>query len=274
MEIHLAGMNIDHSLLHDMESMLHDAADALARNPADHQKNTELVEKLSRHLASDTITPETISAAYARISRDPRSVDQLRQEALQRVGKARRSNRNIIFGMGHSSVAEHAVFNLDIIGITRLLSEYIQSHRLCSFTEKSQRYIRLETDYIIPPEIRNTSLAKDYETFTRNRFRDYNELCRIICEDPSRDPSLAGEDARYILPLSVTTQMGMTINARTLERLLQRAASSNLQEFREFGKRLFSVIDGIAPSVIKYTEGNRREVDRAAVLSQRVAAVS
>lgn len=270
MEIHLAGMNIDHTLLQDILTMLRQSADALSQDPPDPQKNAVLSDRLTKQLGTENMTPETISAAYARISRDPRSVDQLREEARQRVGKARRSNRNIIFGLGHASVAEHAVFNLDIIGVTRYLAEYIQSHRLCSFTEKSQRYIRLDTDYIVPPEIKNTPLADEYEQFTQNRFRDYNELCRIIDEETDQDPALAGEDARYILPLSVTTQMGMTVNARTLERLLQQAASADLEEFRGFGRRLFSVIDGIAPSVIKYTEGNDRCARMREALSRHV----
>ena len=50
-------------------------------------------------------TPETISAAYARISRDPRAVDELRAAALQDVAKARASNEQIVFGYGHASVA-------------------------------------------------------------------------------------------------------------------------------------------------------------------------
>ena len=85
----------------------------------------------------DDVTPETLSAAYARISRDPRSVDELRAVARAEVGKARRSNRNIIFKMGHHSVAEHAVFNFDAIGVSRLAIEEIEKFRLCSYTEKS-----------------------------------------------------------------------------------------------------------------------------------------
>ncbi|PKN95790.1 MAG: thymidylate synthase (FAD), partial [Chloroflexi bacterium HGW-Chloroflexi-5] len=94
MKILLAGYNIDSDLI------------------------CELKEKSA--LKQD-ITPETISAAYARISRSPKSVDALRRDARTEVEKARKSNRNIVFEMGHSSVAEHAVFNIDVIGVSRLL---------------------------------------------------------------------------------------------------------------------------------------------------------
>ncbi|HOU48944.1 MAG TPA: FAD-dependent thymidylate synthase, partial [Candidatus Aminicenantes bacterium] len=99
------------------------------------------------------LTPETLSAAYARISRDPRPADELRRAARREVEKARRSNAAIIFKMGHHSVAEHAVFNFDLMGISRLAIEEIEKFRLCSFTEKSQRYIKLGDDYVVPEEI-------------------------------------------------------------------------------------------------------------------------
>jgi len=260
MEVLLAGMNIDSELLQEIIKSLRKAAISLdsEKNPDD----KKLAEKIFNLLDADNITPETIAAAYARISRDPRPVDQLREDSRLRIGKARRSNRKIIFGLGHSSVAEHAVFNLDIIGITRYLSEYIQAHRLCSFTEKSQRYIRQNQDYFIPDELRSSSLKDEYIDFIKRRFNDYNELSRILHEDLGHDPELCGEDARYVLPLAVTTQMGMTTNARNLEKLLQQAASSNLSEFRSFGAKLFNVIEGVAPSLVKYTQASSAESDR------------
>ncbi len=84
----------------------------------------------------DNVTPETLSAAYARISRDPRDIEELRKEAREEVDKSRKSNEAIIFGLGHSSVAEHAYFNFDIIGLSRLAVEQVQKFRMASFTEK------------------------------------------------------------------------------------------------------------------------------------------
>ncbi|MCK4312491.1 MAG: thymidylate synthase (FAD), partial [Candidatus Cloacimonetes bacterium] len=55
-----------------------------------------LIEQLPNQ---NIATPETISAAYARISRDPRDVPELRAEAREQVEKARRSNKAIVFGM-------------------------------------------------------------------------------------------------------------------------------------------------------------------------------
>lgn len=266
MEIILAGMNIDKSQLDELLETLKKTAEYLADIPSDAEKLSTLASSVQELLDRNNLTPETLSAAYARISRDPRPVDQLREDARVRVGKARRSNKNIIFGLGHASVAEHAVFNLDILGVSRLLSEILQSHRLCSFTEKSQRYIRLDRDYFIPEPVRHSTLFKEFDHFVKDRFEDYRSLTELIEEELHHDPVLTAEDARYILPLCTTTQMGMTLNARNLEMLLQRAASSNNDEFREFGNRLFSIIDGVAPSIIKYTQASSLKTSMAASL--------
>jgi hypothetical protein len=84
----------------------------------------DVIDDLKRRASPrQDVTPETLSAAYARISRDPRPADELRAAARQEVERARRSNQTIIFKMGHHSVAEHAVFNFDIIGVSRLALE-------------------------------------------------------------------------------------------------------------------------------------------------------
>jgi hypothetical protein len=45
------------------------------------------------------------------------------------VERARSSNRTIVFGLGHHSVAEHAVFNFDILGCSRLAIEALDPVR-------------------------------------------------------------------------------------------------------------------------------------------------
>ena len=179
----------------------------------------------------DNVTPETLSASYARISRDPRDIDILRHEACEEVEKARKSNESIIFGMGHSSVAEHAVFNFDVIGISRLAVESIQQFRLVSFTEKSQRYITLDGDYFIPGELTGTPLEQEFrdvisfqnDTYFRilqklrqHLFKKHDTLVSTKTGERTVE-GWAKEDARYVVSLATLSQFSMTINARNLE---------------------------------------------------------
>ena len=241
MKILLAGYNLDYDLI------------------------CELRDKC---MLSQDITPETISAAYARISRSPKPVDELRELARSEVEKARKSNRNIVFEMGHSSVAEHAVFNIDVIGVSRLLIEEIEKFRLCSYTEKSQRYVLFNKDFVIPEEIKMAGQA-DLFVATIGMQNDYyhklyEELRpyifaenKVLSENPANRSLLEGwakEDARYTIALATETQLGMTINARNLELMLRRLAALPIAEALEYSNKLYAATKDIAPSLIRYTE--------------------
>jgi len=212
--------------------------------------------KTIRELSGDRyseMTPEIISASYARISRDPREVGRLREEARKDIEKARSSNRTIVFGLGHSSIAEHAVFNFDVMGISRLAVEAVEHFRLASFTEKSQRYIRLGRDFVVPEEIMKAGLKRDFNTLMRRLAEAYQLMYESIRAVGEEDET-AKEDARYLMPLSTTAQFGMTVNARELEYMISRLSSHPLSELREFASKLSKTAGGIAPSLVKYPD--------------------
>ncbi|MGO9138184.1 MAG: FAD-dependent thymidylate synthase [Syntrophales bacterium] len=241
MKIILAGYNLDFETIGDFQKLRPDAQD---------------------------LTPETISAAYARISRSAKPVDELRAIARQEVERARQSNRNIVFEMGHSSVAEHAVFNIDVLGVSRLLVEEIEKFRLCSYTEKSQRYVRLKDDFVIPEEIRGTPVEGPFVDIISKQNILYHELFerlkphifekhKDLAADPAKHSLLEGwakEDARYAISLATETQLGMTINARNLELMLRRLAAHPLAEAKEYSRKLYEATKNTAPSLIRYTE--------------------
>jgi flavin-dependent thymidylate synthase len=226
---------------------------------------------LIQSLNAKNATPEVISAAYARISRSSKRVDQLRSESLLQVDKARRSNQNIIFEMGHASIAEHAVFNLDLLDVSRLLTEVIQRSRLASFTEKSQRYVTFSRDYLLPEELQNKARLKQaYIALMDRLFTEYEESFRALLmlhkkEQPQLKARelecLAKEDARYILPLSTKTQMGMTMNARSLEILLRRLSNNPLLEAKELKDKLINAVKPICPSLIRHTEADGYDIN-------------
>jgi len=259
MKVILSGLNVDRERL----DYYRDRASSLS-----HGADTDEAKTFLREFSeAEDLTPETFSAAYARISRDPRSVDELRQDAAREVNRARRSNESIIFGMGHSSVAEHAVFNLDIIDITRRAVEELQRSRLASYTEKSQRYITLTDDYLVPGEIVEIGCADEFNSIVErlngayHRLKDglldyLEEKYPDMARDKKRKVVLDGwakEDARYVVPLSTLTQLGMTANARVLEMTIRRLAAHPLSEVQDLAREIFDTVSPHAPSVIRYT---------------------
>jgi len=208
-------------------------------------------------------TPESISAAYARISRYPQPVGQLRKKARREVDKARTSNRAIVFGLGHHSVAEHAVFNFDILGLSRLAIEALEWHRLCSFTEKSQRYITLDGDTVLPAEL-DPAETERFAALVAEQNKVYFDLLEPLLERQAEiNPEmaktkrgrnviegLAKEDARYAVCLATAGQLGFTANARNLELIIRRMRHARLDEVRRLGDALFEEAHQVAPSLV------------------------
>ncbi len=240
MKVTLAGYNVDASVLDELKAGAPERRD---------------------------VTPETLSAAYARISRDPRPAGELRAEARAEVDRARRSNQSIIFKMGHHSVAEHAVFNFDIAGVSRLAIEEIERFRLCSFTEKSQRYITLGDDFVVPAEVRRAGLERLFSSTVKAQNRLYHRLYarlkpyvlethKAAAAHPKNLSVLDGwakEDARYAVSLATEGQLGMTVNARNLELLIRRFAAKESEELRALNERLLALASEVAPSIILFT---------------------
>lgn len=275
MKVKLAGFNVDVenvNLLNKVKDTLKD------------KQNNDIDELLKLEW-----TPETISASYARISRDPREIGELREQARHEVKKARKSNKAIIFDMGHSSIAEHACFNFDIVNISRLLAEYLEKSRLVSFTEKSQRYIKINDDMHYPAEFKqDQAFLQKFKELTGDLFNTYNTLHdgilpHILEQNPGLQEgtvkyrnivNLAKEDARYILPLATLTQVGMTCNARSLEKVIRKLGAFPLEESRELARQLYEQVDGYAPSIIKYTNPTDYERDTYTLVKDAVGPVA
>jgi len=227
-----------------------------------------LKEAVDLGVSPERLTPEILSAAYARISRNPAPVEELRARSREEVAKARASNEQIVFGLGHASVAEHAVFNFDLMGLSRLAIEAVEAFRLCSYTEKSQRYIRLEDELVVPAEIVASGLEPRFRKLALLQRRTYDLLYQRILEqllerqpergaDKTARRALEGrakEDARYVTSLAVEGQLGLTVNARNLEHLVRRLGGHPLTEVRELASRLGDLARGVAPSLIRYIE--------------------
>jgi flavin-dependent thymidylate synthase len=260
MDVILAGHNIDHDIIREFQGLQPERQD---------------------------LTPETVAAAYARISRNPRPVNELRAVARGEVEKARASNRNIVFEMGHSSIAEHAVFNLDVLKVSRLLVEEIERFRLASYTEKSQRYVLFQDDFVIPGEVRDAGMEEAFVATVRLQNGFYHALYEklrpwvfdrnpALAADPANRLLLEGwakEDARYCLSLATETQLGMTVNARNIELMIRRLAASPLAEAREYSRRLYDAVKGIAPSLVRYTEPTPYDRETPAAIRTEAAGI-
>jgi len=246
--------------------------------------DAEVIEKAKRggSVNPDEFSPECVPAAYARISRDPREIPELRADSRTDVEAARKSNANIIFDMGHKAVGNIATFQFDIIGLSRLAVEELEERRIASgYIEKSQRYIKMKGDFIVPKEYSPIDAVKFRHLVEEVQNRFYlDNVDKLIELQFSKNPDLAAkareamskgvsdkmnrvkntlegwgkEDTRYSLGLSTQAQIGTAFSATSLEHAIRNMKYSELAEARDLAQKLFDVTKDIAPSLILYTD--------------------
>lgn len=115
---------------------------------------------------------------------------------------------NALIKSGHESVLEHASATFRIKGISRALSHQLVRHRLASYSQQSQRYVKeSQFDYVIPPSI--SELGATAEDEFRSDMRLIQEMY-----NKWKGRGIKNEDARFVLPNACCTEIVMTCNMR------------------------------------------------------------
>jgi thymidylate synthase (FAD) len=141
---------------------------------------------------------------------------------------------------GHESPTEHVTFTFAIEGVSRSLSHQLVRHRIASYSQQSQRYVREEQfDFIIPPSISDKPMAKDKFLETMATIQQaYNELVEVV----------PAEDARYVLPNACETKLVATFNCRSLYNLFCLRCCHRAQwEIRALACEMRKLVREVAP---------------------------
>lgn len=146
--------------------------------------------------------------------------------------------------MGHWSPFEHASFTFGIEGISRSCSHQLVRHRLASYSQKSQRYVKeVAPRWIAPEGIVKSSLFPKYLETCKIVLDFYKEMC---------DNGISEEDARYILPNATDTQIVMTMNARELIHFCQLRMCNRAQlEIQELATGIAAILIKEHPAIFK-----------------------
>lgn len=159
---------------------------------------------------------------------------------------------------GHESVAEHAVFTFMVSGVSRALTHQLVRHRVASYSQQSQRYVKMDGfGYITPKSILESdatlksldpitiqpvtyTLKDEYDAIIKNAFNAYKRLIEKY--------GIPAEDARYVLPNACTTNIMVTMNARELRHFFAVRCCRRAQwEIRELADRMLELVQNVAP---------------------------
>ena len=192
--------------------------------------------------------PQNTAAIAGKLCYAQSSVDELKKINPQEESKFVKK----IMKLGHLSVIEHSSFTFAIEGISRVTSHQLVRHRIASFSQQSQRYVKKKDfEYIIPPTIKKKKVLKAiFEKVVRDINKAYVELL---------DNGIPAEDARFLLPNACETKIIVTMNARELRHFFKLRCAKNSQwEIREMANLMLKEVRKVAPVIFKNVEKGQK----------------
>lgn len=217
------------------------------------------------------LTEEQLAVVFAMTSRRPEPFNEIAD--MVTAEKAADFHERWVLSYGHASVAEHAIIHMAVENISRLACDTLEDNRLASYTEKSSRYQVIEPGYYhVPQELEGHALRQLYVDTCDTLFAAYERLVEGLRaylpsvrprQSDERDSAYslrirreATDSARFLLPAATLTNVGVTMNARSLEHAITKLVSSDLAEERWLGEALKEQGRRITPTLIKYAERN------------------
>lgn len=192
--------------------------------------------KLLRH----TYEPDRTVAMSARLCYSSIGATQLEEKMTDEQVKNLVTH---LAEMGHFSPMEHVTFTFAIEGVSRALTHQLVRHRIASYSQQSQRYVKEHNfETIIPPSIaaRPEARAK-FENLMVEIQNTYNEFVGM---------GVLAEDARYILPNATETKVVCTFNARSLMNFFKLRCCVRAQwEIRQLADKMLAECKKVAPVI-------------------------
>lgn len=222
------------------------------------------VTSLKVSLLNYTKNGEETIAQAGKLCYSPVGVDEISkkqdEESIEKYVK-------MLASLGHLSPIEHISFTFAAEGVSRTLTHQLVRHRLASYSQQSQRYVKLDGfEYIIPPHIMENKEAR--EIFIRAMEEDqkaYDKLSDILTKKHYEDlisdgddeksakrkaTKMAIEDARYVFPNACETKIVFTMNARTLLHFFNlRSCNRAQREIRELSDQMLKLVKEIYPNI-------------------------
>ena len=188
-----------------------------------------------------TPDPERAIATAARLCYAPVGAAELMEtmppERVQSV-------LSTIMSSGHFSTLEHASYTFAIDGVSRALTHQLVRHRIASFNQQSQRYVKFTGDISVvkPSSVSGNAEAEAvFDEAIEAAVDAYHKLL---------EAGVPAEDARYLLPNAAESKIVVTMNVRELLHFFSLRCCNRAQwEIREMSRRMLELARPTAPFI-------------------------
>ncbi|MBQ3511776.1 MAG: FAD-dependent thymidylate synthase [Bacilli bacterium] len=160
---------------------------------------------------------------------------------------------NRVIGMGHDSISDHDYCVFAIKDVSPIVEQTIIEERFASFTIKSRREADFSQVGFYVPDFRdengnilpnNEKLKEEYKEHMQMLFQTYITL---------KDMNIPIEDARFILPYCYHSNILMGMDAHSVKNLIVKLTKTkyrNITELREFGEKLYEIVQEQMPYIV------------------------
>ena len=185
--------------------------------------------------------PERAVATAARLCYAPVGAAELMETMPpERV----KSVLSTIMKSGHFSTLEHVSYTFAVDGVSRALTHQLVRHRLASFNQQSQRYVKFSdgVETVKPHTVEENEEAS----------RVFDEAIEAVIEGYQKllDMGIPAEDARYLLPTAAETKIVITMNIRELLHFFSLRCCNRAQwEIREMAHKMLELVRPTAPYI-------------------------
>ena len=164
---------------------------------------------------------------------------------------------------GHTSPLEHISFTFEISDVSRVLTHQLVRHRTGKFSQQSQRYVKNNKGYVVPPKIQEIKYAdKIYYEALEDVYKTYDNLVELLLEKSieecgdtipySKLEKQAIEDARYILPNASFTNITVTMDLNNFRKFYALRNCKHAQwEIRELAYRMGELVKDVIPFALE-----------------------
>ena len=155
-----------------------------------------------------------------------------------------RSVLKTIMDSGHYSTLEHASYTFAIEGVSRALTHQLVRHRLASYNQQSQRYVKFKNgvEVVKPHTVCESPEAEAiFDEAVSAATEAYQKLLAA---------GIPAEDARYLLPNAAESKIVVTMNIRELLHFFEHRCCNRAQwEIRELAHAMLELVRPTAPYI-------------------------
>ncbi len=233
------------------------------------------------YVFNDTLSPTTIAAAMARLSRrgDDMRITIL-DEFAAAMGKDEKLLQRVITAYGDDSVQQLVGLHFVVENASNLLTKKLEWGRLAAYLEQSTRYIYFDEKdtngkykYYTPGHF-DAETKIHYEAAMNAIFDSYSNMVRNLTDYvrqhsdvPEAERDIAWQGAtraqacdaiRAVLPVATKSTVGIYASGQATENLIMNLLADELPEARTTGQKLLEHARTILPTFLERADKPER----------------